>query len=209
MHGDSINVAEGYNREQFNNSLKAIYSTGDYFQNFSYTSTGMLTFNGSTEGMTKEQKEVLGGMSKVMNESTITNVVYGESTQITDNNGNTTTINASKGGGALTVLVGENPNLSQNTVLISPSIPSEITVMAVTPAYYLSPIDPANGARFKETTVQTNVNDATFHEIGHVIYKGQTQNKVIDFNNTIRTILNLPKRPYDETHNRNVRQTNF
>ena len=206
LRGDSISVAEEH-REQFNNSLNSVFS--NYSQNFGYTSTGMLTYNGSTKGMNKEQKTTLEGMTKVMNESTITNVIYGESTQITDNNGNTSTINASMGSGALVVLASENPNLSQNTILISPSMPAQMTVMEVTSAYYIQPIDPANGARFRETTIQTNLTDATLHEIGHVVYQGQTQNKVIDFNNSARKILNLPKRPYDETHNRNVRKTNY
>jgi RHS repeat-associated protein len=206
LHGDSISVAEEH-REQFNNSLNSVF--GNYSKNFSYTSTGMLTYNGSTKGMTGDQKATLKGMIKVMNESTTTNVVYGESTQITDNSGNTSTINASIAGGAVTVLASENPNLSQNTILINPSMPAQMTVMEVTSAYYLTPVDPANGARFKETTVKTNVSDVTLHELGHVIYQGQPQNKVIDFNNRVRKILNLPKRPYDETHNRNVIKTNY
>jgi hypothetical protein len=181
---------------------------GNYSKNFSYTSTGMLTYSGSTKGMTGDQKATLKGMTKVMNESTTTNVVYGESTQITDNNGNTITLNASAGGGAFTALVSENSNLSQNTILIDPSI-SQFTVNKVTSVYYIMPIDPANGDRFIPTTIQTNVNDATFHEFGHVIYQGQTQDKIIDFNNRVRKILNLPKRPYDETHNRNVLKTNY
>ncbi|MDR1764311.1 MAG: RHS repeat-associated core domain-containing protein [Dysgonamonadaceae bacterium] len=206
LHGDSISVAEGH-RDQFNSSLNSVF--GNYSQNFGYTSTGMLTYNGSTKGMTGDQKAALKGMTKVMNESTITNVVYGENTQITDNNGNTSTINASVAGGAVTVLASENPTLSQNTILISPSMPAQMTVMEVTSAYYMQPINPANGARFRETTVQTNFADVTFHELGHVIYQGQSQDKVIDFNNRVRKILNLPKRPYDETHNRTVRQTNY
>ena len=32
---------------------------------------------------------------------------------------------------------------------------------------------------------------------------------VIDFNNSVRKILNLSKRPYDETHNRTVKKTNY
>jgi RHS repeat-associated protein len=206
VNGDSINVAEEH-RTLFNNSLNAVF--GDLSQNFGYTSTGMLTYNGSTKGMTKDQQKTLKGLTQIMNESTITNVVHGESTQITDNNGNTTTVNASAGGGALTVLASENSNLSQNTILISPSLPAQISVMEVTPAYFMLPIDPANGVRFKQTAIKTNLTDVILHEIGHVIYQGQTQDKVIDFNNRVRNILRLPKRPYDETHNRTVKQTNY
>lgn len=148
-------------------------------------------------------------MTQVMNESATTNVIYGKSIQMTDSNNKTIIFNASVAGGAVTVLASENPNLSQNTILIDPSIPAQMTVMEVMPAYYLTPIDPANGTRFKETIVQMNVSDVTLHELGHIVYQGQPQNRVIDFNNRVRKILNLPKRPYDETHNRNVITTNY
>ena len=199
VNGDSISVSQE-NRVQFSNSLNAIF--GNYSQDFSYTSTGMLTYNGSTKGMSKNQKATLKGMQKVMNETTTTNIVFGESVQIINNNGNTKTLYASDGGGAFISLASENSNYSQNTILVNPAI-SQTTVNLVTDAYYITPIDPANGARFKGvTTIQTNVTDATFHEIGHVIYQGQAQDKVLDYNNNIRKILGFPKRFPDEEHNR-------
>ena len=61
--------------------------------------------------------------------------------------------------------------------------------------------------RFKETSIQINDCDLFFHELGHVIYAGQTQDKVIKYNNYVRKILNLPKRRMDETHNPNVKNS--
>jgi len=168
-------------------------------------------------------------MSKVMGEETTTNVIYEASTQITMNDGTTQTVNASDGGGAVTVLASEN-NVSQNTILIDPNMSTSYNVMAVTPAYYIQPIDPANGARFQSTTVTGDVNNTTFHELGHVVYQGQSQDKVINYDNaarsarvqgynvtSVRTLTNrrvyvpasLAPRPYDETHNRTVIKGNY
>jgi hypothetical protein len=76
-----------------------------------------------------------------------------------------------------------------------------LTVLAITSTYFKKPIIESNGPRFKETKIQTNVTDATFHELGHIIYQGRTQNKVINFNNRVRKILKFTNRPDDESHN--------
>jgi len=203
MNGDSVHVSQE-NRDNMNKSLKSVY--GDNASKFSYNKTGMLTYSGDTKDFTKEQSDLYKGLSGVMNETTTTNVVFGESTTITLNDGTTQTVKAADGGGAVTVLVGEN-NVSQNTVLIDPNNPevnSQVSVFAVTSAYYLKPIDPANGARFEQKTIKTNTAASTFHELGHVIYRGNTQDKVIDYENKARKQMGLPNRPYDETHNKTV-----
>ena len=203
LRRDSISVAEEY-RSQFNETLSAIF--GDYALNFNYSSTGMLNYSGSTKGMSKDQKAIIKGLSKVMDENTITNIVYDSQLTISDKNGNNITVKAADGGGAVTLLARENPNLDQNTILIDPSIQSQATVLKVTPAYYLSPVDPANGNRFESVTIKQGINDVTFHEIGHVIYQGKSQNKVIDYHNKSRNRLLLTPRPYDEHHNKNVKR---
>jgi len=205
LRGDSISVAEEH-RTQFSSSLNSVF--GEHAKGFSYTSTGMLTYSGSTRGMSRDQKIALEGLTSVMNENTITNVVFGESAQVTDNNGNSLTLKASDGGGAVIVLASENPNFSQNTIVVDPSI-STLSVNAVTSAYYITPIDPSNGARFESKTVQTNPTDAVFHELGHVVHQGKSQDKVINYNNRVRNIIGLPRRPMDETHNRTVISNNY
>ena len=62
----------------------------------------MLTYNGSTKGMSGNQKVILKGMTQVMNESATTNVIYGKSIQMTDTNNKTITFNASVAGGTVT-----------------------------------------------------------------------------------------------------------
>ncbi len=162
-----------------------------------------------------------------MGEETNTNVIYGSSTQITMNDGTTETVNASQGGGALTVLASEN-NVSENTILVDPNASTTFTVQAVNSAYY------ANGGisvpgTTTAATVNSSMQNATLHELGHVIYSGKSQDKVLNFDNmtrglykstnmvptsapgydkgasgyTRKVITNSPMnaRPYDITHN--------
>jgi len=62
---------------------------------------------------------------------------------------------------------------------------------------------------FEQKSVPSNLASSTFHEIGHVIYKGQTQNKVLDYENKARKQMGLSLRPYDETHNRTVKKGQY
>lgn len=205
VNGDSVSVAKQY-QEQFNKTLATVF--GDNAKNFSYTKTGMLTYNGTEKDFKGDAKDVFGQLNGTMNESTTTDIIYEESTQITLNDGTKVQVKASDGGGAVTVLASEN-KVSKNTILISPTAKAEFNVFAVTPAYYKTPIDPNNGARFTETKVQSNQTDLTFHELGHVVNSGKSQDRVINFNNLVRKIIGLNPRPYDETHNSNVTKGNY
>ena len=202
INGDSIRVSSE-NRELFNKTLKDVF--GEFSSKFSYTQSDMLVFSGENKGMGKAQRKVFKRLKEVMYSKTITNIQYGKDTQITDRYGNKRTFKAESGGGAATLLTSENENYNQNFIVIDPNKTIGET-MEVTDAYYKEPIDPQNGARFKKVTFQTNQTDLTFHEIGHVVYEGKGQHKVLDFNNIVRGILQLPKRQYDETHNYKVRK---
>ena len=201
INGDSIRVSSE-NRELFNKTLKDVF--GEFSSKFSYTQSDMLVFSGENKGMGKAQRKVFKRLKKVMYSKTITNIQYGKDTQITDRYGNKSSSKAESGGGAATLLASENENYNQNFIVIDPNKTIGET-MEVTDAYYKEPIDPQNGARFKKVTFQTNQTDLTFHEIGHVVYEGKRQHKVLDFNNIVRGILQLPKRQYDETHNYKIR----
>ncbi len=202
INGDSIRVSSE-NRELFNKTLKDVF--GEFSSKFSYTQSDMLVFSGENKGMGKAQRKVFKRLKKVMYSKTITNIQYGKDTQITDRYGNKSSSKAESGGGAATLLASENENYNQNFIVIDPNKTIGET-MEVTDAYYKEPIDPQNGARFKKVTFQTNQTDLTFHEIGYVVYEGKGQHKVLDFNNIVRGILQLPKRQYDETHNYKVRK---
>ena len=202
INGDSIRVSSE-NRELFNKTLKDVF--GEFSFKFSYTQSDMLVFSGENKGMGKAQRKVFKRLKEVMYSKTITNIQYGKDTQITDRYGNKSSFKAESGGGAATLLASENENYNQNFIVIDPNKTIGET-MEVTDAYYKEPIDPQNGARLKKVTFQTNQTDLTFHEIGYVVYEGKGQHKVLDFNNIVRGILQLPKRQYDETHNYKVRK---
>jgi len=202
INGDSIKVSSE-NKEIFNNALKDVF--GDFSSKFSYTQSDMLVFNGENQGMNKKQKKVLKKLNELISGKTTTSIQYGREGQISDKKGNERTIKAELGGGAVTFLASENEGYNQNFIVIDPNITIGKT-MEVTDAFYIEPIDPKNGIRFKPVIFQTNIADLTFHEFGHVIYEGKTQDKVLDFNNIVRDLLNLPRRKYDETHNIKVKK---
>ena len=83
---------------------------------------------------------------------------------------------------------------------------SELPTMLVTDDYYRlngkSEYAQKGDILFREGKFETNTTDRTFHEIGHLIYEGRPQSLVIDYNNYLRNIIGLPKRKYDEKHNR-------
>ena len=78
---------------------------------------------------------------------------------------------------AVSVLIGES-NVSENTILIDPNNPqvnSELkNVFTVTDAYYMQPINAANGPRFKQQNIKSSMTATIFHEIGHVLERGNT-----------------------------------
>jgi len=68
-----------------------------------------------------------------------------------------------------------------------------MSIYAITGVYYVKPIDASNGARFEQKTIKNNVASGLFHEFGHVIYKGSTQDHVIDYENKARKQTGLPE----------------
>lgn len=84
-----------------------------------------------------------------------------------------------------------------------------MSVMEVTSIYYNKPIDPNGGARFKKTTIKSSLASSTFHEIGHVVHEGKTQDKVINFENYVKKHLGLPDRKKDETHNKTIKKGQY
>lgn len=206
-NGDSIAVAQQY-REQFNGALQSIF--GERANQFGYNQSGMLVFNGNAKEFSKDERKVLGQLTKVMSSEMITNVVYETSFEITNKSGQKLTIEPAVAGGEATILASEN-NLAQNYIVIHPDKEFKGKVYEVLPAFYQEGFN--NGPRFKEVEMSSSRENRTLHGIGHVIYDGKAQHNVIDFDNATRRInkvLNpdgtfspspLPKRNYDETHN--------
>jgi len=189
INGDSISVAEQY-RAQFNSALESVF--GKDASKFSYNSSGKLVTNLTKKDFKGAQRQAFKGLSKVMGEETNTNIVYGASTQITMNDGTTQTVNASQGGGALTVLASEN-NVSENTILVDPNAATTFNVQAVNGSYYSSGGAVLPGITTTTASVTSSMQNATWHELGHVVYQGKTQDKVLNFDNTTRSIYQSTK----------------
>lgn len=138
----------------------------------------------------------------------VTNIIYEKAYTGKDNNGNYFTIDTSKSGEEGTLLKIENP-ISENYVVIDPNGPTSVSVMEVTSNYYSSKgttpslNDPPN---FKMGTTETNPENATWHGLGHAIYAGKTQDKVLNFDNRTRKMMSpsLQMRKADEGHNKTV-----
>lgn len=114
VNGDSIRVAQA-DQKLMNQVLTSVF--GDLASGFSYTSSGMLTFDGNEKSFKGKQRKVYKDPVKVMSESTQTNLVFGKSTEISLNDGSSYTLNASDAGGAVIVLAIESDS-EENTLLI-------------------------------------------------------------------------------------------
>ena len=193
MYGDSIQVATN-DQNLVNESLSAVF--GDKAQNFSYTSSGMLVFNGNTKGMNGNQKDIFKGLSKLMSNSVNTIVHIGKEMTIKDINGVETTKYASEGGGALSVNITDNSNFTDNHILVDKNLSSIMVDEMIDP-------NSSSAANYKELKLETNFTDMFFHEIGHIIYQKDyySSAKALIYNNKVRKLIGLPLRKFDRTHN--------
>lgn len=185
--GDTL-VVSSENQQLFQETLKDVF--GEHSKDFSFDSKGVVCFSGNIKHLNRRQRKVMRGMQKLMSQQKITEIQYGESITI----GNTS-FSTNNTGGALSILS------NNNILLISPNAPNSVNVYEVTDAYYINEIDPSNGDRFIPKTIETNITDRTFHEIGHAIYDGMPQDKVLKYNNYVRSLLGLRRRRPDEEHN--------
>ena len=199
--GGVITVVSAEDQKKFYDAMTKLFN--DKAGNFSFNSDGQLKYDGDTKGLSRNQKNVLKGLRKVMDSEENTTISFGKSVTIKDENGNNVKFNASADGGAFTILQAEaiekGFDVSTNIILIDPDATST-QVDAVTDASYGDWSDLSLGVKLETVDVQLNVPDMISHEIGHVLYAGKTQDKVIDFNNKAREILGLPKRRYDIKH---------
>ena len=88
--------------------------------------------------------------------------------------------------------------MKNNYIVVDPNAKSKFYVPIETT--YGGVIEGNRIPKNVDLPIKTNTTDRLFHELGHIIYEGQTQSKVIDFNNKTRTIQKLKKRPYDSNH---------
>ena len=192
VNGDSINVAEQY-RSNFNESLKSVF--GEKASLFSFDKSGTLNTTATKKDFAKgSERKAFVALNKIMNDKTVTNVVYESSTELTTANGSSITLNTAEWGGAMTFLASENKHtgIKSNTILIDPNMSSTLTVFAVNDNYYNSGGVAMEGYSTSRVNVTTSVGNATWHELGHVRYEGKNQNKVLGFDNMVRSLNHLP-----------------
>ncbi|MEO9484968.1 MAG: DUF6443 domain-containing protein [Ekhidna sp.] len=211
VNGDSVNVAEKY-RDQMTSALSAVF--GLKASDFSYSEAGNLIFNGSTDDLSKEEAAVFGDFSTVLNEKTTTNIVFEKQHSVIDNDGNKIPINTANYGGEAT-LTTSDANVSENYVIIDPAESVKATVFPLNPNFNPNaPMSPSNPVSTGAVEVNNSRNNRTWHGIGHAIFRGQTQDKVMDFDNATRSankrfnslgsvLKPLPLKPYDTNHNIN------
>ncbi|WP_239058223.1 hypothetical protein [Bacteroides sp. 214] len=189
LRGDSISVAEEH-RTQFRSDLENTF--GSRASSLAFNSNGNLVLNGKekdfTNGMTKDQKKAYDGLKKAMNNKETASVVYGNQYSSNKTGGlNSTDIVKDWGGGVYSAV--------DQVIVISP------TVGSVSVNLTLEGVQ-ATGS-FTET-VQQNVTSTLFHEIGefNTPQSDTKRGKVIDYENSVRNVLGLPKRPYDLYHHK-------
>ncbi|MEP0262316.1 RHS repeat-associated core domain-containing protein, partial [Dokdonia sp.] len=209
VKGDSINVAQQY-QQQFNAVLQGVF--GDNANLFSFNNNNNLVFNGTKKDLTKKQRKLFkDGFSDLLTEGTTTNVIFEQVYTATEGN-NSQIIDTNQHGGEGTLPAEESSNLfSQNYVVINPNLGANLQVYEVNESYYLSKDGIAAPPPFG-TIVNRQINPslATFHGFGHIVHANQTQEKVLEFENTALKAFNessgtnINKRNPDENHNKKI-----
>lgn len=139
---------------------------------------------------------MLKGLNKILSEQEKTELIYGKSVTYTNNNGETITKKASEASGALSILASDNKgSMDYSIILIDPSV-TNFTVSEMIDENSIM------AANYRGKTVETNTTDMLFHEFGHKIYQGQSQDKVLGYNNVVRKLLKLKPRRPDFEHNK-------
>lgn len=142
-------------------------------------------------------------------------------------NGSNFTIDTGNHGGGATLTVFDSKGLSnENYVVVDPNAVKTLTVDEMGPTYYNGTPATTTNWYAHPVNVTTTTENTTWHEIGHVVNQGNTQDNVINFDNmsrslnqdgyfytSIRTLADqrvympnpMTPRPYDVTHNRLIK----
>ena len=191
--GDSVVVDKEY-QNYIINSFTEIFGSFDSF--FSFSNNGAILYNGNTCNLSELQKEVLVELSTILFSKVNTFIYFKKELYIKEGI-KRGYIDTKQESGAASVLGSEN-NLKNNYIVVDPNAKSKFYVPIETT--YGGVIEGNRIPKNVDLPIKTNTTDRLFHELGHIIYEGQTQSKVIDFNNKTRTIQKLKKRPYDSNH---------
>jgi len=182
--GREIRVAQEF-QEQFKQDLQNVF--GEKVDLFSFDDNGTLQLEGTkkefAKGLTKDQKKVFNGLYKAIIDKQVTSVVYADNYTLTINGEQKEyDIVNDFGGGAY--------SLNDNLIVIAPSAGS-VDVFAI-----------SSVTGFSYEIIDQNTTSVLFHEIGERnAYSSRLRGNIIDYENHVRRIIGLPKRPYDIHHN--------
>jgi len=84
--GGVITIVSVEDQTKFYEAMAKLFN--DKAGNFSFNSDGQLKYNGDTKGLSRDQKNILDGLRKVMDSKENTTVSFGKSITIKDKNGN-------------------------------------------------------------------------------------------------------------------------
>jgi hypothetical protein len=156
---------------------------GDKVNNFSFNNKGILSYNGSKRDFKGKERKVFKGLKKVMDDRTVSNVIYEAQIELAGN-----VISANSEGGALTILASENQAiLTENIILVKPDQDPTVDIATDVQVVYNAYGNPVSGNTIYKT-VPNNRSVTTFHEIGHLVFDGENQSKVISYDNSVRRI---------------------
>ena len=186
LNGQEIQVSEEY-QEQFLDDLKKVF--GEKVDMFSFNENGILQLDKTkkefTKGLSKDQKKSFKGLNKAMSDSQVTSVVYEDKYEITVNNEKVSTDIIDEYGGGLYSKI-------DNVIVVAPNAKAvSVDLLLITPG----------NVKSTSQLVEQNTTSILFHEIGERnLGEATHRGAVIDYENNVRRIIGLPKRPYDMYH---------
>ena len=187
VDGKKLKV-EGESRDQLIKDLATVF--GDKTSLLYFNDDGFLQLRGMDnafkKGLDKDQVKAFKGLFKAMKDAQITKIEYTDQVQITTNDGGTQNMDLVKsfGGGAYFA--------RESTIYISPKA-GDIDISLDNFS--------SSGSLFQMVKIEQNTTSVLFHEIGERnLGQNNYRGTVIDYENTVRSVIGLSKRPYDIYH---------
>lgn len=162
---------------------------GVYSDIFYFDKDGFLIYNQTQTIDDQSVAEIVGGIKTIIDQQEETLIIYDKplDKKVDELDDSYT---PHKEGGEGTLLIGEISGIDKNYVLIDSHV-NGLSIM--TKSQLLGGLEiPVH--------FESSKDDLLFHGLGHVLYKGQSQDKVVDFHNVARSLLHLSPLPYYHDH---------
>jgi len=211
--GRKVIVPQEQDQQTFSEYLSNIFGNG----NFSYDKNGYLQFVGSRSSMNRLQKKALDFYLDAINKDYDISIKLSNFTDVERELIKEETGFVTEGGAMSRIYVDENGEVTKAEIFVDPNTIHDVPLFKVNQVYknsdgevIVSDTCPDNATCFKSYQMVNNgvVRTApkspeaiVTHEIGHAIYEGDDQRKVLRIENLIRRILNLtPRSDEDPEH---------